>query len=687
MKSIFIIVILGIIIAISSYLRFNNLGRLCFWGAEPIHAMIVKNIRDCYLPVTDTGSLYMRSLPYNYLLALVSAVLSMNEFSLRFPNAFLSLCSIILVYFLGRDMFDTKVGILASLLAGFSIWEIELSRYVRMYIPTQFFTALSIYFFFRGYVKNERRFRVWTYISFFLLISFHQMSIFLTPVVFIPLMMKREKTEKRGLILLLVLLLLFYCMIYFGMEKIFSRFSQSMMPQQGISSSSEDGGPSNVQTVGANKAVVLKFSQMLKSINLPNFALLRFILQKHQVFLATLVLVLMIFSILSFNSLRSAGGPRWSYILTFLLLFFSFMHQFTLAFLILVVLLIKFFHWEDGLDFMGVRYAISGFVFFALFWLIGGLVFRDWSEDLFGDLPLVCKVIIMMFNYPRFQYAFKWLFCCWTQIALVTFTGFACSIIAYYFDREKRNYFYLSMVLVTQIIMLGLVVPLWDHPRYMFYFYLLLLLAYAAFMLRLAEVITSGVLKFLKKEGSKPFYWPVFLAIIIVPIFFFNSEFDLGYAFGISKRFYNTDIEQPHKLPIPSWKRYRDHKSCSQFITENMSPDDIIIAQRGAGVYAWKYYIGKLDYWVRSIVENQPAEENSRGINLVTGTKYITSFEFFLNLIENGKKGSSIWIIAWDTPEERKRRLICDEYIRKNYADKLVYTGLDECTKIYRIEF
>jgi len=78
-----------------------------------------------------------------------------SPFVARFPSVVFGVLSICLVYVLGRELFTTGVGLLASVLTALSPVHIWYSQEARMYSLLCLLSLLSIYFFARAYRDNR----------------------------------------------------------------------------------------------------------------------------------------------------------------------------------------------------------------------------------------------------------------------------------------------------------------------------------------------------------------------------------------------------------------------------------------------------------------------------------------------------------------------------------------------------
>jgi 4-amino-4-deoxy-L-arabinose transferase-like glycosyltransferase len=198
---------LVILIAIGYWLRIRGLGALSLWGDEAYQALSIKGILSHGVPLLPTGVLYLRSIPFQYVEALSVWILGMGEFGLRFPSVIFNLLTIPIIYLLGKEFFNKEVGVLAAIILCFSLWEIEMARFARMYTCFQFFYVLGLWTFYRGYIKGDRRWQIISFCVFFLTLLSHQLGIFLLSCYLIPLFIKGyQVVQKKTLILLMVIL-------------------------------------------------------------------------------------------------------------------------------------------------------------------------------------------------------------------------------------------------------------------------------------------------------------------------------------------------------------------------------------------------------------------------------------------------------------------------------------------------
>jgi 4-amino-4-deoxy-L-arabinose transferase-like glycosyltransferase len=135
--------------------RFFRLGHHDFWYDE----IFTLNYARC--PWHNWNApLYYLSLHY------WTNIFGISEFSLRLPSLIFSFCSLILLYFLGKTLFNKKVGIISSILIGLSPFHIWYAQEAREYAMILFFGLLSSLLFSMA-LKNGKV-KLWL---FFILVS------------------------------------------------------------------------------------------------------------------------------------------------------------------------------------------------------------------------------------------------------------------------------------------------------------------------------------------------------------------------------------------------------------------------------------------------------------------------------------------------------------------------------------
>lgn len=97
-----------------------------------------------------------------WLMAGSSSILGLSEFSLRIPMVICSILTVLLVYKLGKLLYDEKTGLLSMLIFAMSLQFIWFKSYASPEIPLAFLFTLSLYAYFKGLLTTNKS---WFYYS------------------------------------------------------------------------------------------------------------------------------------------------------------------------------------------------------------------------------------------------------------------------------------------------------------------------------------------------------------------------------------------------------------------------------------------------------------------------------------------------------------------------------------------
>jgi len=174
------------ICAIGFALRIGNLGYLSFWGDDG-HAVIgTLSILEHGYPLLPSGNFLYHGMLSYYFNIIAVLIFGAEEFAFRITSVVFSIMSIIAIYFLGKTIANKFVGFLAAAVLSFSTWYIIFAREARYYQALQFFYVLTFLFFYLGFFKKRRPFRILAAIFMVLTLFIHGIGIMLL-VLFIPL--------------------------------------------------------------------------------------------------------------------------------------------------------------------------------------------------------------------------------------------------------------------------------------------------------------------------------------------------------------------------------------------------------------------------------------------------------------------------------------------------------------------
>jgi 4-amino-4-deoxy-L-arabinose transferase-like glycosyltransferase len=150
---------------------FVNLGRVPFYEkAEPREALVVRDIvisGNWILPVRLAQQMPSKPPLFHWVGALCSNVWGkMTEATVRFPSALFATLGVFLVYWLGRQLYDSPTGLFAGLiLATLNVYQTAGTE-ARVDMTLTFWLTLSLVLFY-GIYKGVFRIPLWTYAFFF----------------------------------------------------------------------------------------------------------------------------------------------------------------------------------------------------------------------------------------------------------------------------------------------------------------------------------------------------------------------------------------------------------------------------------------------------------------------------------------------------------------------------------------
>ena len=652
------------LLIIGFWLRIHNLGLLGFIVDEGHQALAVNGILKHGYPLVPSGVAYAWNLLYIYMQSFTALVFGLNEFSLRLPGVLFSLASIPLIYLFSRSLFDSKVGLLSAFLLTFSVWEIEVSRFARAYAVYQFFYILSLFTFYKGFIKGERLHQYLVPPVFILTYMFAPLGITLLMAFVVPFFIERYEPRRKLLVLLCGALTAGGFFIY---ERIL-RFLDSWF--------------SIVVVMSATKEQISFLERIRHAIktnlNTPEVGLMKHLyVQDYWIFLLLCAVFAMIVTFLLYKSYMRESH-RVQILLVLPIIAFCFLYQFALA-IALFGLYVLLTYREIG-SLKSTPYAL--FYVSAAFALLFWFTYANWY-------PLQYVSFSKYFwDYPKlYDYFLHWMFEGWPRFTLVTGIGLLVMGCLFLRDRTRSEYLY--------IVLLCLLLPLfasflyWPFymPRYAFHMYPLLIVGFAFTLCTLSGVLQRRLAiggETFRKQGVAKITGEAF-ALVLLAVMLSQDVYPWE-AWAISKRTY-TSAKDPIKA-AQSWEPVQqDYKTPGLFVRTHMGPRDTVVVLGASHVASLFYhYIGRVDYVLmlpHEISGNGSSKlsfvlHTDRGpLNIITGSAVLTdtlSFDHLLSIARSKR----IWILAdfQTAPQETVQRLSPDR----------VFTGQDQKTSVYLID-
>jgi len=200
-----------IIICVSGFaIRAINLGYLSFWGDDGHTFIGTISVLKYGFPRLPSGNILWHGIFDYYLKALPALFFGANEFSLRIVSVLLGTGTIIATYFTGKELANKFVGFFGAAVIAYSTWFIQFSREARYYSDYQFFYIISFLFFYLGFVKNKRPFRILASVFMVLSSLVHGVGMTLIFLFIVLLFYKGRKFFKKEIIIPMVSILFLY---------------------------------------------------------------------------------------------------------------------------------------------------------------------------------------------------------------------------------------------------------------------------------------------------------------------------------------------------------------------------------------------------------------------------------------------------------------------------------------------
>jgi mannosyltransferase len=197
--------LLIVIVLLGSFIRFYHLDQESLWTDEMVTLDHVreKSFSGLYKSVESKE---LMGPGYFILLKKWTFFFGETEFSLRFLSAFFDSLSIILVYLIGRKIFNHKIGILSSLFFSTTMLQIVYAQEARPYSLFGFLVLLSTYLLLMSW-NNNKNWIVYLSVIVISLYTIHMTFFVILIHLIFTFFYKRKKTKNNILIICATILL------------------------------------------------------------------------------------------------------------------------------------------------------------------------------------------------------------------------------------------------------------------------------------------------------------------------------------------------------------------------------------------------------------------------------------------------------------------------------------------------
>jgi uncharacterized membrane protein len=151
-----------------------------------------------------------------------------SVFAVRSLSVIFAAGAVVVTYFVGRTLFDKRVGVLSALLFSVSVFELQLSQEARMYSLMVLLACTSMYFFIRFIRQRDLAASIGYVLATTLLLYTHVFALFLVLAqnVFVITLVLMESRERRQYVSWFamqgVLLLLFAPWVWILIQQVLS---------------------------------------------------------------------------------------------------------------------------------------------------------------------------------------------------------------------------------------------------------------------------------------------------------------------------------------------------------------------------------------------------------------------------------------------------------------------------------
>ena len=483
----------------------------------------------------------------------------MNEFSLRLPGVIFNVCSIGMIYTLGRCLFDRKVALLSAFLLAFSIWEIELSRYGRMYTLFQFFVLLSIFCFYKGFMIGEKMYRLLTPVVFVVTFSIHAIGLSLLTLFLVPICVNGYKIMKKWALAIYASITFSGLLLYhWGMDRLASDLSRISLSNQDVSE--------------GFRGIDWVLSSVKGTFSLPHIGLFKYLYFNDPEFFMILYSLMALFVLrLGYKACRN-GEQFWKAAVVIVIILCASVYQFTLALVGLYVYL--FFFQEDLRHFSRSSLRIVAATIFLLFtfWVLYSLnnpkafAIASFSDTFFG--------------FPNiYQYFARWYIEGFPILLTVVMIGVVYIFREYGHDRKQTSYSFVLLALPLLILFPAFFYSPWYGSRYTFHLYPILIVIFSFVIVKMSLYL-MGALKFRTQMTLGPNYFKTVVASggMVLLAGCLSQDINPAEVLAVSGRSYQS-IKDPIKSSI-NWAPYadfhQDHMTPSKYVKEHLGVDDAI---------------------------------------------------------------------------------------------------------------
>lgn len=634
----------SLLVAAALALRLPNLGRLGLVADEGHQALAVAGILEHGVPEVPSGAVYMRGLPFIYAEAAAGRVFGVDEMSLRLPAAVFGALTVGLIYAYGRMLFGFPTALIAGLLLTFSLWELELAHYARMYTLFQLAFLGSAIGFYQGVIKGRRGYRPLTFALMAITLVTHQLGIFILGFFLLPAFLPDEalpedlRGRRRWRLLVPALALGILGLGYQAVESHF--IIRNLTPVEGPPAGG--GGEGAEPAAGGSGNLFLAF---VRDRLLVPRTLLPWELRAHdRPAVAAAFGLAAALGVAVMTTLAKRGrGLRTLWGLA--ILGAAFMNQFAVAAGLAAAYLILLPGGFGEFRRRPLGPALVGVVVLGLYW---GLYLIRHPEALSSSWQGPHSIGAALAGYPPVrERVLHWFWRGWPVMTVVVLVTLAVLLIQFIGNRRRTNCLYAAAAVLMPVLGVAATREIFNESRYHFHLYPFLVVLFAYALASAARFLTAAADTLAALAGRRfPGRRAVEGALVMVLALLCSPDVSPTAIVHFLNRDYTTPKDPVRS--ILNWSPYasfhQDHAGPASFVRAQLKPDDRILV---VGPTYWNsiywHYLGRMEYAVSEKAER--LVRNGVTVHHVTGARCITSVDELEHMLA-AESGRRLWILG-----------------------------------------
>ena len=187
------IALLAAALAVGLFARLHHLGHRQLAVDEYYFIHSIDLIVETGVPALPGGGYYMRGIIPQYITAAFVRTFGKTGFAYRFPAVLFGLLSIGLAFLYARRFIEPRLAGLLALLLLLSSWQVEFSRFARMYTAFQCVSLLFLLAVDSAFFRGNWRWRYLPHGIAVVGLLTHQLGMLLLPLLFLPFIVAQER--------------------------------------------------------------------------------------------------------------------------------------------------------------------------------------------------------------------------------------------------------------------------------------------------------------------------------------------------------------------------------------------------------------------------------------------------------------------------------------------------------------